>query len=171
MNSSDPTFPTRRAARAEAERRATAAIPIAEADSGPRRSTFEEHVPSDQPLTRRARREEESPRTALGALLLRRRLAVAAAGIVVVAACAVAIGAAATGGRQDAAGPANAAGADAVAVVQGPPAVPAEGLPVPTLAAAPRGRDALRQPRIHRRSRREGRRSGDRRGRWGSEVP
>jgi len=149
MTSSDPTFPTRRAARAEAERRATAAIPLPDAQPGARRSTFEEPEPRDhrtsraslgergagpEPSTRRSLRAK--PRVALGALLLRRRLAVAVAGVVVVAACAIAVGAAA-GGSQDAAGPANAAGPDAMAAVQGPPAVPAEGLPVPTLAAAP----------------------------------
>lgn len=160
MSPSDPTFPTRRSARAETERRATAAIPIPEPEPGRRRSTFEqpapevgrlardkhvaeelpgkrgaEQTPTADPPSRRALRER--PRATLGAPLLRRRLAVAVAGVVVVAACAIAVGVAASGGGQDAAGPANAAGPDAVASVQGPPAVPDEGLPVPTLAAAP----------------------------------
>ncbi len=157
MTPSDPPFPTRRAAREEAERRATAAIPIARPEGGRRRSTFEDpgleaedpprddrgpEAPADErgtepaPLpSRRARRE--GPRTDLRALVLRRRLAVAAVGAVVIAACAIAVGAAASAGGQDATGQANAAGPEAVASVQGPPAVPAEGLPVPTLAAAP----------------------------------
>lgn len=140
MNPSDPTFPTRRAARAEAERRATAAIPVA-ADARPRRSTFA-RPPADVHRSRRDSRDRAQPaalpgRALLAAPFLRRRLAVALAGTAVVAACITAVGFAAAEVGRDAEGPANAAAPGAVTVAEGPPAVPAEGLPVPTLAAAP----------------------------------
>jgi len=140
MNPSDPMFPTRRAARAEAERRATAAIPVA-ADAQPRRSTFEEH-PTAVPRSRRDSRDSPQRRSVPGralleAAVLRRRLVVAIAGIAVVGACVTAVGFAAAGAGRDAEGPANAAAPGTVTVAEGPPAVPAEGLPVPVLAAAP----------------------------------
>lgn len=66
---------------------------------------------------------------------MRRRLAALALGAVVVAASAVAIGTATAGENRDAAD--AGAAPEVAAALAGPPAVPAEGLPVPVLAAAP----------------------------------
>jgi len=141
MSPTEPTYPTRRAARAEAERQATAAVPIPEvALARTRRSTFQEPPAQTRSGSRRPREGRPSAgsaRAVVGTLLARRRLAVVLAGAVVVAACATAVGVAASGAGQDAAASADNAASDAVAVAPGPPAVPAEGLPVPELAAAP----------------------------------
>lgn len=141
MSPTEPTFPTRRAARAEAERQATAALAIPEAEpTRSRRATYQEPPAQGRSETRRPRERRGSAipgRALLGTALLRRRVAVAVAGVAVIAACTTAVGVAAGGARQDATGSVNAAAPDAVVVAQGPPAVPAEGLPVPQLAAAP----------------------------------
>jgi D-alanyl-D-alanine carboxypeptidase len=130
----DPERSPRRAARAEAERLATAALAV---------------TPPVEPATRRRlRAESEAPsarapvgiRALLavrgGTLTMRRRRAgVLAVALLIVVTGAVAIGAAASaGGGEDVA---QTATVDTAPVFQGPPAVPAEGLPVPQLAAVP----------------------------------
>ncbi|MBB3157246.1 D-alanyl-D-alanine carboxypeptidase [Microbacterium proteolyticum] len=130
----DPERSPRRAARAEAERLATAAHAIT--------------LPVE-PATRRRLRAESEARPARtqvgirgllavrgGTLAMRRRRAgVLAVALLVVATGAVAIGAAASaGGGEEAA---RTATVDTAPAFQGPPAVPAEGLPVPQLAAVP----------------------------------
>ncbi|WP_285138518.1 M15 family metallopeptidase [Microbacterium sp. lyk4-40-TSB-66] len=134
MTPPDPSLSPRRAARAEAERLATAALEV---------------TPPVEPVTRRRLRAESDVPTARpgvgirallaapgGTLVVRRRRAgVLAAAVLVVVAGAVAIGAAASaGGSGEVAQP---AAVDTVAAFQGPPAVPAEGLPVPQFAAVP----------------------------------
>ncbi|WP_150953542.1 M15 family metallopeptidase [Microbacterium testaceum] len=131
MTSHDPESSPRRAARAEAERLATAALalPAAPVEDTP--------VESAVPTRRERRRETPAPDAArpgrsgvrrLAPVLLRRRLAVVAAAVIVVAGCAVAIGAAASGGEPDAA-------TEAVAQIDGPPPVADDGIPVPQLTA------------------------------------
>ncbi|MCI9859121.1 M15 family metallopeptidase [Microbacterium proteolyticum] len=130
----DPERSPRRAARAEAERLATAAVAV---------------TPSVEPATRRRlRAESEAPsvrapvgiRALLavrgGTLTMRRRRAgVLVVALLIMATGAVAIGAAASaGGGEEAA---QTATVDTASAFQGPPAVPAEGLPVPQLAAVP----------------------------------
>lgn len=128
----DPELSPRRAARAEAERLATAALA---------------QIPHPAP-TRRRRREASSAASTvrsriaaavslsgLSPTLRRRRLGVVALAAVVIAAGAVAIGAASSAAHHDAAA-SGSAGDDASAqVVSGPPAVPDAGLPVPQTAA------------------------------------
>ncbi|WP_139327378.1 M15 family metallopeptidase [Microbacterium sp. RURRCA19A] len=123
MTSFDPELSPRRAARAEAERRATAAVAV---------------VPPTEPSpTRRLRREDTaSPRRgpvrwASRPRRVRRRLAALALGLTVVVAGALAVGIATAGGAST-----PLAAPEAAARV-GPPPVPAEGLPVPVLAEAP----------------------------------
>lgn len=135
--SPDPEVSPRRAARAEAERRATAALTLPPQPVAP-----SPEVDAAPPL-RRERRQQRAPEASgspsLPAwwrerpALVRRRLAALALGVVVVVACAVAIGTAVAGARQgvDAPDPAVAA------AMAGPPAVPAEGLPVPILVESP----------------------------------
>lgn len=135
----DPELSPRRAARAEAERLATAALPVQSAS--PAEVSPAEVAAAGGP-TRRERRAGASAPSGIRSLVAtrglplaarRRRASVLAAAVVVAVAGAVAIGAAATaGGRDD--GEA-APGEATTTVVQGPPAVPAEGLPVPQLAA------------------------------------
>lgn len=130
MTSYDPETSPRRAARAEAERLATAALTLPVV---PAEEAFADNAP-----TRRERRREIGGRDAadpgqrgihrLAPALLRRRLAVVVAGVVVVAACAVAVGAAASGGEPGASD-------EAVAQISGPPPVADDGIPVPQLAA------------------------------------
>lgn len=134
MTSPDPELSPRRAARAEAERLATAALAT---------------MPPVEPVTRRRLRTEgetPSPRGQGGIRALlssrggtvatrRRRAGVLAVALTIVASGAVAIGAAASAGGGE--GEAQTATVDTVAAVPGPPAVPAEGLPVPQLAAVP----------------------------------
>lgn len=129
MTDHDPETSPRRAARAEAERLATAALVLPVVPS--------EQASAEGTPTRRELRREIVGRDAadhglrgirrLAPVLLRRRLAVVA-GVVVVAACAVAIGAAASGGGPDASD-------GAVAQFSGPPPVADDGIPVPRLAA------------------------------------
>lgn len=130
--SPDPELSPRRAARAEAERLATAALTITPA--------------ADAPTRRQLRAESglaaEQEGSGIRALLAvrgltlaarRRRAGVLAAAMLIVVAGAVAIGAAASAGG---AGPvAESADVDASTLVAGPPAVPDEGLPVPQIAA------------------------------------
>ena len=75
---------------------------------------------------------------------MRRRLAALALGVIVVVACAVAIGTAIAGSRQgvDAPDPA------AAAAMAGPPAVPAEGLPVPILVESPAPKSPCDDPTV-----------------------
>ncbi|WP_022877911.1 M15 family metallopeptidase [Microbacterium sp. B19] len=124
MTFHDPETSPRRAARAEAERRATAAITLPET-----------RMDADEAPSRRDLRSRTSapgiPRLAAIPLLVRRRIAVAALALVVVASGAVAIGAAVASGQTPTAEP------QAAAAIAGPPAVPAEGLPVPVIAEAP----------------------------------
>jgi D-alanyl-D-alanine carboxypeptidase len=140
VTSSDHELSPRRAARAEAERRATAALalPAVTAPEAPPRAAS-----SNGPArSRREHREQQRGSRATSGpaswwrdrpLLVRRRLAVLALVMVVVVACGVAISAA-VGGRQDQSAPGPAVAAAALA---GPPAVPAEGLPVPVISEAP----------------------------------
>ncbi|RED00019.1 D-alanyl-D-alanine carboxypeptidase [Microbacterium sp. AG157] len=130
MTSHDPETSPRRAARAEAERLATAALTLP--------AVFDERAPAEQAPTRARRRGRigafdaaaPGPRgiRRFSPVLLRRRLVVVVAAVIVVAGCAVAIGAAASGGVP---GPAS----DAVDHLSGPPPVADDGIPVPQLAA------------------------------------
>ncbi|WP_144783084.1 M15 family metallopeptidase [Microbacterium sp. BH-3-3-3] len=130
MTSHEPETSPRRAARAEAERLATAALTLPVVPGGDDSAAA--------PPTRRAlRRDADAPEAGdsgargirrLAPVLMRRRLAVVAAAVVVVAGCVVAIGAAASGGGPD-------GSTDAVAQIAGPPAVADDGIPVPQLAA------------------------------------
>jgi D-alanyl-D-alanine carboxypeptidase len=130
----DPSLSPRRAARAEAERLATAALAIT--------------PPSEPPTRRRLRAESETPSAhaqgGIRALLAtrgstrtmrRRRAGVLAVALLIVGSGAVAIGVAASagGGEEEA----RTATVDTAPAFQGPPGVPAEGLPVPQLAAVP----------------------------------
>lgn len=130
VTSHDPETSPRRAARAEAERLATAALPLPPVPA-------DDTAVAETPTRRGRRLEVESGDAAepgrrgirrLAPAVMRRRLAVVIAAVVVVAGCAVAIGAAASGGASDAA-------TDAVAEIAGPPAVADDGIPVPRLAA------------------------------------
>lgn len=130
----DPERSPRRAARAEAERLATAAVAV---------------TPPVEPATRRRLRAESgapSVRAPVGirALLAvrggtltmrRRRAGLLVVALLIMATGAVAIGAAASAGGGEVA--AQTATVDTAPAFQGPPAVPAEGLPVPQLAAVP----------------------------------
>lgn len=125
VTSFDPEFSPRRAARAEAERRATEAIEVVTAPAEPQ-----------APTTRRLRRDAATAagpvaRWASRPRRVRRHVAVLALGLTVVVAGLVAVGVAAAGSA-----PTPAAAPEAAAMI-GPPAVPAEGLPVPVLAEAP----------------------------------
>ncbi len=125
VTSFDPELSPRRAARAEAERRATEAIEVvavAEKPAMSRRLQRESTVTAAGRGTRWASQPRET----------RRRVAVLALGLTVIAASGVAIGAAQAGSD-----PAPLAAPEVVTVIDGPPAVPAEGLPVPVLAEAP----------------------------------
>jgi len=130
MTDHDPETSPRRAARAEAERLATAALvlPVVPAEQA-----SAEGAPTRRELRREIIGRDEADHglrgiRRLAPVLLRRRLAVVVAGVVVVAACAVAIGAAASGGEPDASD-------GAVAQISGPPPVADDGIPVPRLAA------------------------------------
>ena len=125
MTSFDPELSPRRAARAEAERRATEAIEVVAAPDEPA-----------APTTGRLRRDAPTAvglgaRWAARPRRVRRRVAVMALGLTVVAVGVIAVGVA-TAGRTSA----PVAAPEAAAMV-GPPAVPAEGLPVPVIAEAP----------------------------------
>ncbi|MDQ1082705.1 MULTISPECIES: M15 family metallopeptidase [Microbacterium] len=140
----DPELSPRRAARAEAERLATAALPVqsaAPAEVSPAEVSPDEVAAADGP-TRRERRAVTTTPSGIRALVAarglplavrRRRASVLAAAVVVAVAGVVAIGAAATAGGRDEGEAAP--GEATTTVVQGPPAVPAGGLPVPQLAA------------------------------------
>ncbi len=130
----DPELSPRRAARAEAERLATAALTL------PQTPVTEPNSPT--PPSRRAlRASSPSTRsvrtvfadTASNPTFRRRRLGAGVAAVLVIVAGGVAIGAAVSGVSGEAATSAVADGA--VATVTGPPAVPDAGLPVPQLAA------------------------------------
>ncbi|MGN7186464.1 M15 family metallopeptidase [Microbacterium enclense] len=144
----DPELSPRRAARAEAERLATAALAVQSA-SPAEGSPAEAAGPAEaaEPAaaagpTRRELRAGASTSSGIRALAAtkglplaarRRRAGLLAVAVAVVVAGAVAIGAAATAGGRDEGEAAEVAAT--TTVVQGPPAVPAEGLPVPKLAA------------------------------------
>ena len=125
MTSFDPELSPRRAARAEAERRATEALEVVS-------------VPEAAAISRRRQREAAASRAGgFGAMwasqprVVRRRAAALALGVVVMVAVAISVGVAAGSASGPEAAP-QAAGAFA-----GPPAVPAEGLPVPVIVEAP----------------------------------
>lgn len=146
--SPDPELSPRRAARAEAERRATAALtlppqpaaPASEGDTAPtlRRERRQQRAQADSPPLSFLAWWQKRP------ILVRRRLAALALGVIVVVACAVAIGMAIAGSRQgvDAPDPAVAA------AMAGPPAVPAEGLPVPILVESPAPKSPCDDPAV-----------------------
>ena len=125
VTSFDPELSPRRAARAEAERRATEAIEVVTPPGEP-----------VAPMTRRLRRDAPSA-AGLGVRWVsrprrvRRRVAVLALGLTAVAAGLIAAGIATAGNVST-----PVAAPEAAAMV-GPPAVPAEGLPVPVIAEAP----------------------------------
>ena len=133
VTSFDPELSPRRAARAEAERQATAALTLPPSPAS-RSANTESPVPS------RRERRAASPRSrALVPAVLRgrtvafrRRLAVLALVAVGVLAGVIAIGSA-VAARHDADAPDTAVAAS----LAGPPAVPAEGLPVPVISEAP----------------------------------
>lgn len=135
MTPPDPELSPRRAARAEAERLATAALPVTRASDPPTRRQLREGSDAPaEPERSGIRALLAAPRQTLAAR--RRRAGVLAAAVLIVVAAAVAIGAAASAGGGDPV--AEDAGVDTAApAFQGPPAVPAEGLPVPQLAAVP----------------------------------
>lgn len=132
MTSPDPELSPRRAARAEAERLATAALAITPAADAPTRRQL--RAESGRP----AEQEGSGIRALLAAHGLtlaarRRRAGVLAVAVLIVVAGAVAIGAAASAGGNDPV--AGHADVDTSTLVVGPPAVPDEGLPVPQIAA------------------------------------
>lgn len=140
----DPELSPRRAARAEAERLATAALAVqressseserpapAQPEVGPSRRALRANAAAPAPAASGIRAFFAASGVALATR--RRRAGLLAAAVLVVALGAVAIGAAASaGGGVDEAAPTV---VDAPTVIAGPPAVPAEGLPVPQLAA------------------------------------
>lgn len=146
--SPDPELSPRRAARAEAERRTTTALtlppqpaaPASEGDTAPplRRERRQQRAQADSPPLSFLAWWQKRP------ILVRRRLAALALGVIVVVACAVAIGTAIAGSRQgvDAPDPA------AAAAMAGPPAVPAEGLPVPILVESPAPKSPCDDPTV-----------------------
>lgn len=127
VTSFDPELSPRRAARAEVERRATAAVSVVTPDEI-----------AEPPMSRRRHRASAAS-AAPGARVrwasqprsVRRLVAALALTATVVAAGTIAV-AAAVGSA-----PAPVAAPEAAAVIAGPPAVPAEGLPVPVIAEAP----------------------------------
>jgi D-alanyl-D-alanine carboxypeptidase len=131
VTSFDPELSPRRAARAEAERRATGTIAVASspddiAEPPASRRLHGEIAasPASRPRLRPARWSAQ-PR------IVRRRVAALALGATVVAAGVVAVSAAVGSASTPVAAP------EAAAAIAGPPAVPAEGLPVPVIAEAP----------------------------------
>ncbi|MCM3501252.1 M15 family metallopeptidase [Microbacterium sp. P26] len=153
--SPDSELSPRRAARAEAERLATAALSVpvapapAETSASPTRRALREAGPSAAPLRRRSFAPvEASPSSSDGGRLRaatawfsalptarRRRLAVVAGAFaVVVATATVAVGLA-IGAGADATASTSTDDSAVTAAIAGPPAVPSEGLPVPEVSA------------------------------------
>ncbi|MDU0325941.1 M15 family metallopeptidase [Microbacterium sp. KSW2-21] len=153
--SPDSELSPRRAARAEAERLATAALPVPvapaapEASASPTRRALREAGSSAAPLRRRSFAPVEAShssseggrlRTAtewFSALptARRRRLAVVAGALAVVVATATVAAGLAMGAGADATASTSANDAAVTASIAGPPAVPSEGLPVPAVSA------------------------------------
>lgn len=141
--SPDPELSPRRAARAEAERLATAAVSVAPAPIT--RRQLREAATGALALPARPDEPAATPRGAtrgrfpdlFAALPLRRRrrLALVAGAAVAVLVGAVVVGAATLGRGADAEGSAAADASVVSAAVAGPPAVPDDGLPVPQVAA------------------------------------
>lgn len=127
MTPFDPDQSPRRAARAEAERQATAAIAvmsppdeIGESPTSRRRHREATAAPDIRPS-----RWASQPRA------VRQRVAALALAVVVIAGGAIAVSTASGEPSAPVAAP------EAAAMIAGPPAVPAEGLPVPVIAEAP----------------------------------
>lgn len=136
--SHDPEISPRRAARAEAERLATAALtlPPAAAEPVPPIPAAERPATDTAALATRRRLREAAtaaPTTASIPVLRRRRLVAVGGAVTLVAALALAIGAATAGSPGGAAADTDAP--PVASVVAGPPTVPDEGLPVVQQAA------------------------------------
>ncbi|MDQ1123608.1 M15 family metallopeptidase [Microbacterium trichothecenolyticum] len=125
----------RRAARAEAERLATAALAQIPAPSPTRRTLRETAATPSSSPGRSSRLATALSMSGLAPVTRRRRLAALAGVALVAVVCASAIATASSGARHDTAASATVADNSVVAPVSGPPAVPDEGLPVPQQAA------------------------------------
>ncbi len=134
MTPPDPDLSPRRAARAEAERLATAALEVSTPAEVPTRRQLREQSGSARQASRSGIRTLLVPR-GLSPTVRRRRAVAVALAVLLVGGGAVAVGAAASAGAGAGGGSETVAAAEAVPAEQGPPAVPAEGLPVPQLAA------------------------------------
>ncbi len=134
MTPPDPDLSPRRAARAEAERLATAALEVSTPAEVPTRRQLREQSGSARQASRSGIRTLLVPR-GLSPTVRRRRAVAVALAVLLVGGGAVAVGAAASAGAGAGGGSETVAAAEAVPAEQGPPAVPVEGLPVPQLAA------------------------------------
>ncbi len=141
MTSPDPETSPRRAARAEAERRATAAITLPDVPpSAPVSRSVEppaEAASRTAPSPGPTRRELRTAAASGPDVFVRRRIAVMGGVLAVVVAAATVAAATIFGSPSDATGEALRAVDAPVALAQAVPGVPSEGLPVPSVAAAP----------------------------------